>query len=82
MATLQEKVLLHIKEQIGISFELCDYFTGVKQFNGRPYFNIILNERVSESQQMVHLERLTKVSSLIHEIQPNGIERVAIVCNT
>ena len=32
-----------IKEQTGLELELCDYFTGIKEHNGRKYFNVILS---------------------------------------
>lgn len=79
--TMQEKILNYIKDQIGIDLQLCDYFTEIKDFNGKPYFNVILSDRVSDSQQMVKLERLAAKSSVISEIQPNGVCRVAIVFN-
>ena len=81
MTINKSEVLAYIKDQIGISLELCDYFTEIKDFNGKPYFNVILNDRVSESRQFAKLERLAIQSNVISEIQPNGVCRVAIVCN-
>lgn len=77
---MQQDVLKHIKEQTGLSFALCPHFTEVKLFNGKPYFNIILKNAVSESSDYTALERLAKTSSVIFEIQPNGADRVAVVC--
>jgi hypothetical protein len=31
-----------IKEQTGLVLNLCDHFTGIKEHNGKKYFNIIL----------------------------------------
>ena len=75
------EILKHIKTQTGLELSLCEYFTEVKKYNGRPYFNVILPNRVSEyTPQLRALERLAAKSSMIHEIQPNGVSRVAIVC--
>ena len=74
-------VLEYIKAQIGLDLQLCDYFTDVKEHNGHPYFNVILSDRVSEcTSQLRALEQLAAKSSIIHDIQPNGVSRIAIVC--
>jgi len=77
---MKDRVLSYIKDQIGLDLELCDKFTEIKTFNGKPYFNVLLNDRVFESNQMTALERLASKSNVISEIQPNGVNRVAIVC--
>ena len=40
-----------IKEQAGLDLDLCDYFTGIKEHNGRKHFNVILSQRTSESKE-------------------------------
>lgn len=76
----KQGVLEHIKEQTGMVLELCDYFTDVKDFNGKPYFNVLLKDRTCNSREYAALQRLAVYSSKIAEIQPNGVNRVAIVC--
>jgi hypothetical protein len=78
---MQYVVLKHIKEQIGYSFSLCEDFPGIKEYNGKPYFNIILKDPISESIEYTHLERLIESSRFICGIEPNGVCRVAIICN-
>lgn len=77
---MKQAVLQHIKEQTGISFDLCQDFPDVNLFNGRPYFNILLKNAVYEGRDYLALERLVNTSSIIYEIQPNGLDRVAVVC--
>lgn len=66
-ATLQT-----IKEQIGLDLVLCDYFEG-----SEDYFNVILNEKISESKEYIKLERFASQYKTIR-IEPNGVRRVAI----
>lgn len=69
-----------IKEQIGLKLELCDYFTGIKEHNGRKYFNIILRQRTSESKEYDTLKRFSDKYKKI-SVQPNGLNRVAVFQN-
>ena len=81
MTINKTEVLEYIKKQTGLTLELCDYFTETKDFNGNPYFNVLLSGRLSEyTVEMAKLERLAARSSVVHDIQPNGVCRVAIVC--
>jgi hypothetical protein len=73
-----DEILTYLQEQIGNKFELCGYFTGVRTFNDKPYFNIVTKERVSESQLYDQLLRLSKLHKKI-EVQPNGVNRIAII---
>jgi hypothetical protein len=70
-------ILSEIKEQIGLDLNLCDYFTGVIDTNRGKYFNVILNERTSDSQDYVKLERYSEKFKTI-SVEPNGLKRVAI----
>ena len=69
-----------IEEQTGLKLQLCDFFTGVKQLNGRKYFNVILPQRTSESKEYDTLKRFSDKYKLI-SIEPNGLNRVAIFQN-
>ena len=69
-----------IKEQIGLKLELCDYFTGIKERNGRKYFNVILQQRTSESKEYDTLKRFADKYRII-SIEPNGLNRVAVFQN-
>ena len=66
-----------IKEQIGLELQLCDRFTGVQYHAGKPYFNVILDKRTSESADFVKLERFSEKYKTI-KVEPNGINRIAI----
>lgn len=77
---LINETLLLIKEQTGLNLTLCDYFTGLKEYRGHKYFNVVLKERLSESKEYLILERFSKNFGLI-SIEPNGVRRVAIIIN-
>ena len=66
-----------IKKQIGLELELCDYFTGIKEHNGRKYFNVILSQRTSESKEYDKLKRFAEQYKII-SVEPNGLRRVAV----
>lgn len=74
------EVIKEIKEQLGLELELCDYFTGLKQLNGKNYFNVILKDRISESEVFNKLKRFSEKYNTI-KVEPNGIKRVAIFIN-
>jgi len=69
-----------IKEQTGLRLELCDYFTGIKEHNGRKYFNVILSQRTSESKEYDTLKRFADKYKLI-SVEPNGLKRVSVFQN-
>lgn len=69
-----------IKDQTGLELELCDYFTGIKKHNGRKYFNVILSQRTSESNEYDKLKRFADKYKLI-SVEPNGLNRVAVFQN-
>lgn len=66
-----------IKHQTGLRLELCDYFTGVREHNGREYFNVILSQRTSESKEYDTLKRFADKYKLI-SVEPNGLKRVSV----
>ena len=69
-----------IKKQTGLDLDLCDYFTGIRQYNGRKYFNVILSQRTSESKDYDLLKRFADKYKLI-SVEPNGLKRVAVFQN-
>ena len=69
-----------IKEQTGLNLELCDYFTGIEEYNDRKYFNVILHQRTSESKEYDTLKRFADKYKLI-SVEPNGLKRVAVFQN-
>lgn len=73
-------ILELIKKQTGIELQLCDYFAGIKEHNGKKYFNVILKERNSESKEFELLKRFSKQYKII-DIEPNGLNRLAIIIN-
>ena len=69
-----------IKEQTGLQLELCDYFTGIKEHNGRKYFNVILSQKTNESKEYEVLKRFADKYKLI-SVEPNGVKLVAVFQN-
>ncbi len=75
-----QKTIESIEISTGVKLELCDYFTGVKTYQGKKYFNVILNEKISESKDYTKLQRYADKYKII-SIEPNGIRRVSIFIN-
>lgn len=69
-----------IHAHTGLSLTLCDYFPGIREYNGRPYFNVLLSERNSESGEYTRLQRFAQQYNLI-QVEPNGVSRVAVFLN-
>ena len=72
-----QKTLKLIKEKTGLDLKLCTHFTGIEQHTGQKYFNVVLKDRTSESEDFKILEKFSKKYKLI-DIEPNGLTRVAI----
>jgi hypothetical protein len=72
-----QKTLKLIKEQTSLQLILCPDFTGIKQHKGQKYFNVVLNDRTSESKEFDKLKKFANKYNLI-DIEPNGLTRVAI----
>ncbi len=68
----------YIEEQTGLILTPCDSFSGLKQHQGRSYYNFLVNDRFSESQEVLQLLRLADTSSRVYKIESNGLNRVAI----
>lgn len=75
------KTLELIKKQTGLELDLCDYFKGIKEHNGRKYFNVVLAQRTSESKDYDILKRFADKYKII-SVEPNGLKRVAILQNS
>lgn len=69
-----------IEKQIGLRLQPCDHFTGIKENNGKKYFNVILKQRTCESVEYDLLKRLSEKYKTF-SVQPNGFKRVAIFIN-
>ena len=74
---LISNTLKMIKDQIGLDLKLDDHFSGIQYHKGKKYFNVILDEKNSESEQYNKLERFSKKYGLI-DVEPNGVKRVSI----
>ena len=75
-----KEVLRMIEEQTGVCLDLCNDFPGVHFFKGRPYFNVMIQDRLSESTEYKKMQSFT----LMHpglKIEPNGLKRIAIFLN-
>lgn len=72
-----KETLTLIEKQTGLRLELCDHFMGIHYFNDKPYFNILLKERISESLEYNKLKNwCVKYRAL--QIENNGLKRIAI----
>ena len=76
-----EFLTAHIKEQIGVTLELDDNFTGIRNHKGKPYFNAILAERIFDSVDCRKLVRIAGKHNGITAVEPNGSNRIAIFFN-
>ena len=72
-----ENFLKYIKLQTGLNLLPCDYFTGIRFHKGEKYFNILLKERISESQEFLTLEKFCNTYKTFR-MEPNGLNRIAI----
>jgi len=75
-----KETLNQIKEQTGLKLTLCSHFKGVREHNGKKYFNIVLNQRTSESKAYSILQKFSNKYNII-KIEPNGLKRVSIFIN-
>lgn len=74
---LIENSLKHIKEQTGLSLCLCNYFTGLRNHNGRRLFNVVLKDKVCESLEYEILERFSRKYKTF-DLEQSGVRRVSI----
>lgn len=75
-----EKVLKTIKLQIGLDLTLDTHFSGLFTHKGQKYFNVELQQPVSESKEYDLLEKFANKTKLIR-VEPNGSKRIAIFFN-
>ncbi len=73
----RKETLTIIEEQIGLRLDLCDHFTGVKFMGSKPYFNVILKDKISESLDYDKLKRWSDKNKSF-KIENNGLKRLAI----
>ena len=73
----RKETLTLIKEQTGLRLNLCDHFTGIRFMDSKPYFNVVLKVRISESLDYDKLKRWSDKFKLIN-IESNGLKRLAI----
>lgn len=77
---LINKTLDLIEAQTGLCLTLCDRFTGLRSNGEKPYFNVIVRDRVCQSKEFAKLVRFSNSMQLI-EVEPNGVNRIAIYPN-
>ena len=71
------QTLTLIEQQTGLRLHLCDHFTGVRHFNNKPYFNIVLKEKISESLDYNKLKMWSEKYKIL-QIENNGLKRIAV----
>ena len=72
-----QQTLNEIERITGLKLILCEDFAGIKNHNGRNYFNVILKTKYWISQEVDVLERYSNKYKKI-TIEPNGEKRIAI----
>ena len=65
-----------IYEQIGLRLDLCDHFIGIRYMDDKPYFNIVLKDKISESADYDTLKRWCDKYGV--KIENNGLRRLSI----
>lgn len=73
----RKETLTLIEEQIGLRLDLCDHFTSFRFMDSKPYFNVVLKDKISESLDYDKLKRWSDKFKLI-SIENNGLKRLAI----
>ena len=66
-----------IKDIYGIVLTADDYFTGIRKHNGKEYFNVIIEGRVSESNVLNRLKKAVS-QNVISSAEPGGVNRISI----
>lgn len=74
------KMLDLIEAQTGLKLTLCNHFTGLRSNGEKPYFNVIVRDRVCQSKEFAKLVRFSNSTELI-TVEPNGVNRIAIYPN-
>lgn len=72
-----EKILALIEKHLGIKLELCDALTGIRYFDRKPYFNVLLKDRLWMSSEYDKLKAWANQYELIR-VQSNGLHRVSM----
>lgn len=71
------ETLTLIEEQTGLRLGLCDHFTGILYFDDKPYFNVVLKEKISESLEYKKLKKWCNQYKIL-KIENNGLKRIAV----
>lgn len=72
-----QQTLNEIEIVTGLKLILCKYFSGIRNQNGKNYFNVIIKTKYWISQEVDILERYSNKYKKI-TIEPNGDKRIAI----
>ena len=70
------QTLTLIEQQTGLRLDLCDHFIGVRFFNDKPYFNVVLKDKISESFAYNKLKWWSDKYRI--QIENNGLKRIAV----
>lgn len=76
-----EETLKLIEKHTGLSLTLCDHFKGIFEHQGKQYFNVVFEDRLSLSEQFSKLEEFAISSNLI-SVEANGLSRAAVFVKT
>lgn len=74
------QTLAFIQQKAGISLQLCDYFKGVRTHLGEKYFNVVLSDQTSISEDFEILQKLANEYDFLR-VEANGLQRVSIFVN-
>ena len=72
-----QQTLNEIERVTGLKLILCKDFIGIRNQNGKNYFNVIIKTKYWISQEVDILERYSNKYKKI-TIEPNGDKRIAI----
>jgi hypothetical protein len=70
------QVIEFLNIQTGLNLTPDDHFSGIRYQGTRKYANVLLQERVTESQTFLALESFA--NTFLDGVEPNGLYRVAV----
>lgn len=74
-----QNIINVINYKLNTNYMPCNYFTGWEEWNeGSQYFNLLLGSNIASKQYDKKIEML-KTLDFIEDVEPNGVERVAIL---
>lgn len=71
------KLVDTIHKLTGVVVSECDHFAGIKEFGGKKGFNVLFNDRLSESKDYNLVLSMCEKSNLF-KIHQNGLKRCLI----